>query len=68
LPAFVYGDLVWIVIGLIIFTWFLLTFFNRKLKPDLLQIINMFFRRFVTRMFLLLIWAEIGWHLFNQRP
>jgi hypothetical protein len=68
LPAFVYGDLVWIVIGLIIFTWFLLTFFNRKLKPDLLQIINMFFRRFVTRMFLLLIWAEIGWHLFNQHP
>ena len=62
-----FGEVVWLGFGALILTWVLLTFCLRPL-PSIKELIDELLSSWIGRMILLAGWAELGWHLFCQRP
>ena len=68
--AVVVGSAVWIVIGVALGAWLIVTslpILGRQL-PSALAVIRYFLHSWLGRLLLLAAWAEVGWHLFCQRP
>ncbi|MCL4442907.1 MAG: hypothetical protein M1456_02295 [Actinobacteria bacterium] len=66
----VIGSLVWLIIGAAVVVWLIATSIpacSRRL-PSALSVINFFLHSWLGRLLLLGAWAEVGWHLFCQRP
>ncbi|MCL5948742.1 MAG: hypothetical protein M1420_06250 [Actinobacteria bacterium] len=70
IPGVVIGDVVWMVIGGSFATWLAVTSLpaiGRRL-PNGVAIVRHFLHSWIGRVLLLGAWAEVGWHLFCQRP
>jgi hypothetical protein len=66
----VIGDVIWSVIGSLFAIWLLITFIqiNDKRVPNFINVLQYFLHSWLGRIVILSAWAEIGWHLFCQKP
>ncbi|MHB8188962.1 MAG: hypothetical protein ACYDHP_00755 [Ferrimicrobium sp.] len=62
------GDIIWSAIGAAFLLLVLVTTYLRATLPTLNAIIRAFLHSWLGRSLLLCGWAEVGWHLFCQRP
>lgn len=67
--AVVAGAVVWLAIGGALTTWLLVTFLaGRGRLPSVVDVLRWFLSSWAGRLLVVASWAELGWHLFTQRP
>lgn len=67
--AVVLGAAVWAVIGAMTVAWLLVTLLERRGRlPGVVDVGRFFMTSFGGRLVVVAAWAEVGWHLFTQRP
>ncbi|MHB8262436.1 MAG: hypothetical protein ACYDGY_01620 [Acidimicrobiales bacterium] len=70
IQAVVIGGVVWLVIGGSFAIWLIVTSLpvSGKRLPNVVAVVRYFLHSWLGRVLLLGAWAEVGWHLFCQRP
>ena len=69
MTAVVTGDVVWAVVAGALVTWVVVTeVAGPRRLPTAAGVARWFLQCWVGRFLLLAAWAEIGWHVFCQRP
>ncbi len=62
------GAVVWSVLFVAIVAWGLVTWRSQKSLPTFLDLVRRIALNRWGRVVLVIVWAEIGWHLLAQRP
>lgn len=69
MTGLVYGAVVWLVLGVLLAAWLVVTTLaGPRRLPGIVDVARWFLCSWFGRIVILALWAEAGWHVFGQRP